>query len=52
MPDLGKYAFEVLLAYAATIAILAVLIAATWAQSRSTKAALKAAEARNKKQDG
>lgn len=52
MPDLGKYAVEVLSAYAATIAILAVLIVATWAQSRSTKAALKEAEARNKNNDG
>ncbi|MBU0781661.1 heme exporter protein CcmD [Loktanella salsilacus] len=44
MPDLGKYAFEVLTAYAASIAVLAVLIGASLRRSRRVKAALEAVE--------
>ena len=47
MPDLGKYAVEVLSAYAATIAILAGLIWMTWSRSVRTRKALEEAEARN-----
>jgi len=46
MPDLGKYATEVLLAYAATILILAGLVVATWARSRSVRRTLDTAERR------
>ena len=45
MPDLGKYAAEVLGAYAATISILAVLVLISWSQSRKMRRALEAAEA-------
>ena len=45
MPDLGKYAVEVLGAYAATISILVVLVLMSIAQSRKTSRALAAAEA-------
>ncbi|WP_394152633.1 heme exporter protein CcmD [Loktanella salsilacus] len=44
MPDLGKYAIEVLTAYAASIAVLAVLIVASLRRSRRVKAALEAVE--------
>ncbi len=44
MPDLGKYAFEVLTAYAASIAVLAVLIGVSLRRSRRVKAALEAVE--------
>ncbi len=44
MPDLGKYAFEVLTAYAASIAVLAVLVGASVRRSRKVKRALKAVE--------
>ena len=44
MPDLGKYAFEVLTAYAASIAVLAVLIGASLRRARRVKAALEAVE--------
>jgi heme exporter protein D len=46
MPDLGKYAAEVLLAYGATIAILVVTVVASWRQSSTVARALAAAEAR------
>lgn len=48
MPDLGKYGAEVLSAYGATIILLAVLVLATWLRSRSVRAALEAAEQRQK----
>ena len=46
MPDLGKYAAEVLSAYALTILLIAGLVAATWLRSRRMKRALDQAEAR------
>ena len=46
MPDLGKYATEVLSAYGATIVLLASLVWLTWRQSRAVRRALDAAEAR------
>ncbi len=45
MPELGKYAIEVLSAYGVTIAILAVLIWASVLRARHTRTALEAAEA-------
>lgn len=45
MPELGKYAVEVLSAYAASILLLVALILATREASKKAKAALKAAEA-------
>ena len=46
MPDLGKYATEVLLAYGVGIAILATLVAMSCRQSRRVRRELEAAEAR------
>ena len=46
MPDLGKYAVEVLLAYGVTIFLLVVIVALTWVSSNSVKRALAAAEKR------
>lgn len=46
MPDLGKYADAVLSAYAATIALILLLVIFSWVQSRRTKAALKEIEDR------
>lgn len=44
MPDLGKYGFEVLFAYGTSLAILAILIAVTFASARKSKARLDEAE--------
>lgn len=44
MPELGKYAVDVYMAYGASIGLLAGLIFLSWRQSRSVKAALDAAE--------
>ncbi len=46
MPDLGKYAAEVLSAYGLSIALIAGLVLSTWLQSRRVSRALDAAEAR------
>ncbi len=46
MPDLGKYAVEVLMAYGVSIAVLAGLIAMSWRQSQTTKRQLEEVEAR------
>ncbi|WP_445285961.1 heme exporter protein CcmD [Yoonia sp. 208BN28-4] len=40
MPDLGKYAFEVLLAYGASLSLLGVLVLYCVVRSRRAKAAL------------
>lgn len=40
MMDLGKYAFTVLTAYGAGLALLALLIAQTWLASRKARRAL------------
>lgn len=49
MPELGKYATEVLSAYAASIGLLAVLIGLTLRRGRVARANLKAAEAEAKR---
>ena len=46
MPDLGAYAFEVTLAYAGSLVLLAALIGASWAQARRSKRLLDEAEGR------
>ncbi len=46
MPDLGKYAVEVLLAYGVTLALLAGIVAASVVQARATRRALDEAERR------
>jgi len=43
MPDLGKYAAEVLAAYGATILLLAGLVWMTWARSNRVRRALEQA---------
>ncbi|MDV7144932.1 heme exporter protein CcmD [Tropicimonas sp. TH_r6] len=45
MPDLGKYAAEVLSAYAVTIVLMVVLLVISLRQSAKTKAALRVIEA-------
>ncbi|MBD3662470.1 heme exporter protein CcmD [Sulfitobacter aestuariivivens] len=45
MPELGKYAVEVLSAYAASLALLAVLILLTLRRGRAARADLRRAEA-------
>ena len=47
MPDLGKYATDVLSAYALTILLLVGLCVLTWLRSRKVRRALEAAEARH-----
>lgn len=44
MPDLGKYADTVILAYIVSFALLAGLVALTWVQSRRAKRLLDAEE--------
>lgn len=51
MPDLGKYAVEVLSAYAASLVLLAVLILLTLRRGRAARAELREIEA-EVKQDG
>ena len=46
MPDLGKYAVSVLGSYAGTLAILAVLVVASFWRHARVKRALSEAEAR------
>ncbi|MFD2738843.1 heme exporter protein CcmD [Sulfitobacter aestuarii] len=45
MPDLGKYAVEVLGAYGATLVLLAALVLVSLRRGRAARAALDAAEA-------
>ncbi|NNE54007.1 MAG: heme exporter protein CcmD [Sulfitobacter sp.] len=45
MPELGKYAVEVLSAYAASLVLLAALILLTLRRGRAARAALEEAEA-------
>ncbi|MFZ3583840.1 heme exporter protein CcmD [Loktanella sp. DJP18] len=44
MPDLGTYAFEVITAYAASIAVLAVLVGVSVRRSRRVKRTLEEVE--------
>jgi len=48
MPDLGKYAFEVGLAYGASLVLIAGLILYVWLRSERVKAALREVEGRQK----
>jgi heme exporter protein D len=49
MPDLGKYADTVLTAYAASIALLVVLVALSLWKGRRVRAEMEAVEARMRK---
>ncbi len=44
MPDLGKYAFEVLTSYGISLGLIAALVVISWGQSRRVKAALERIE--------
>lgn len=44
MPDLGKYATEVLLAYGISIALLVLLILVVWLRARKARKALEEVE--------
>lgn len=46
MPDLGQYAFEVTLAYAGSILLLAAIVLFSWNQSRRARRRLEEAEGR------
>ena len=50
MPDLGKYAFEVSMAYVVSLALLALLVAVTVARGRKVLADLRAFEEARKDQ--
>jgi heme exporter protein D len=52
MPDLGKYAGAVMWSYAASIALLGVLVVLSVWQSRRMKRALDEVEARAEKSNG
>lgn len=52
MPDLGKYAFSVLSSYAASLLLLALIVAVTLWQGRRVKRALAEVEARQEGSDG
>lgn len=46
MPDLGKYAFEVLSSYGVTIALLAIIVMLSFRRARKVKAVLEDVEKR------
>jgi heme exporter protein D len=48
MPDLGRYALEVSLAYLGSLALLGGLVAWVWWRGRAARARLAAVEARRK----
>jgi len=52
MPDLGRYAFEVLSSYAVTLGILAAVVALYLWHDARTRAALRDAERRRQARDG
>ncbi len=49
MPDLGKYATEVLAAYGVSIALLVLIVAMTLRRARKVRAQLAEVEARREK---
>jgi len=49
MPDLGKYAVEVLSSYGVSLGLLAVLVIASVLRARKVKAQLDEVEARSKR---
>ncbi len=49
MPDLGRYALEVSLAYLGSLAALMALVGWVWLRGRQVHARLSAAEARRKR---
>ena len=51
MPDLGRYAFEVSLAYGVSLTLLAVLLIASVIRARRVARDLEAAEGRRRKNE-
>ncbi len=51
MPDLGKYAFEVLSSYGVTLILLAVIVLVSLRRARKVRVALDEVEARIKTDD-
>jgi heme exporter protein D len=49
MPELGRYAVEVTLAYAVTLGLLALLVGWIWARGRKTRQQLQQIESRQGK---
>ncbi|MEI4196667.1 heme exporter protein CcmD [Roseovarius sp. E0-M6] len=49
MPDLGKYALEVLASYVASLALIAVLVGLSLRRARKVRDALNEVEARRRK---
>lgn len=49
MPDLGKYAFEVTLAYGVSLAVLALMVLLVLRRAAQARAALQDAEAQARK---
>ncbi len=52
MPDLGKYAPEVLGSYGLAIVLLCGVILLTWWRGRAVRRALRAVEAQQRRHDG
>lgn len=52
MPDLGKYAFEVLASYGASLLLLAGVVGVTLWRGARVKAQLREVEARQERDDG
>ena len=50
MPDLGKYALEVTLAYGVSLSLLALLVLFYWQRARSVEKKLREVEARQVKE--
>lgn len=44
MPDLGTYAFEILMSYGISLLLLAALVGLSWAQARRVKSQLQKVE--------
>lgn len=51
MPDLGKYAVEVTLAYGVSLGLLVLIVVASVLRARKVAAELEAAEGRRSKRD-
>jgi len=51
MPDLGKYAFEVSLAYVVSLGLMALLVLWTMARNRKVRSELRAFEEARKRAD-
>ncbi|MCV6597172.1 MAG: heme exporter protein CcmD [Mangrovicoccus sp.] len=48
MPDLGKYAFEVVSAYLVSLGLIAILVGLSWRRAKAVRARLRELEQRRK----